>query len=237
MIALAEELTKDTDIQDRQNQEDEQERPDTETEAQEEAGLEDRPVKEYRIEDGILVEETPPPPEQPDRADRPEERPEDRSGDPEMPAPSETGKAGRRIAELERELAAARADFYNYRQRMARERQGLRRLGVEDTILSLIPVLDNLDRALSVPEDGSAKDVLVGVGMVQRQFLTILDELGVQVIPTRGELFDPSIHEAAGTEAVDDPEQDGRVLEELLRGYRTKERVLRVARVTVGRAE
>ena len=50
----------------------------------------------------------------------------------------------------------------------------MRRLIVDDTIVALLPVLDNLDRALAVPEDGSAKDVLVGVGMVRRQFPTVL---------------------------------------------------------------
>ena len=94
----------------------------------------------------------------------------------------------------------------------------------------------NLDRALTVPEDGSAKDVLVGVGMVRRQFLSTLEELGVRVIPTEGAPFDPALHDAVETVPVEDPEQDGRILEELTRGYRTDEKVLRASRVTVGKA-
>lgn len=119
---------------------------------------------------------------------------------------------------------------------MAKERQQIRRLVTDDTISSLLPVLDNLDRALTVPEDGSAKDVLVGVGMVRRQFLSTLEELGVRVIPTEGAPFDPALHDAVETVPVEDPEQDGRILEELTRGYRTDERVLRASRVTVGKA-
>lgn len=143
-----------------------------------------------------------------------------------------------RIAALEGELAAARADFYNYRQRVMKEKQEARRRAEEDVITALLPVLDNLDRALTAPEDGSAKDVLVGVRMVQRQFLSALEELGVSVIPAEGQRFDPNLHEAAGTAPVDDPEQDGAVVAEQLRGYRTKEgKVLRAARVMVGRAE
>ena len=175
-------------------------------------------VKEYVLEDGVLREEG--------------------EADPETvsPPPAEEGALGERVAELEGELAAARADFYNYRQRMAKERQQMRRLVTDDTISALLPVLDNLDRALTVPEDGSAKDVLVGVGMVRRQFLSTLEELGVRIIPTEGASFDPALHDAVETVPVEDPDLDGRILEELTRGYRTDERVLRASRVTVGKA-
>ena len=174
-------------------------------------------VKEYVLEDGVLREDGEAAPKT-------------------VPPPSEEGALEERVAELEGELAAARADFYNYRQRMAKERQQIRRLVTDDTISALLPVLDNLDRALAVPEDGSAKDVLVGVGMVRRQFLSTLEELGVRVIPTEGAPFDPALHDAVETVPVEDPEQDGRILEELTRGYRTDERVLRASRVTVGKA-
>ena len=175
-------------------------------------------VKEYVLEDGVLREEG--------------------EADPETvpSSPSEEGALRERIAELEGELATVRADFYNYRQRMAKERQQMRRLVTDDTIAALRPVLDNLDRALTVPEDGSAKDVLVGVGMVRRQFLSTLEELGVRIIPTEGASFDPALHDAVETVPVEDPELDGRILEEVTRGYRTDERVLRASRVTVGKA-
>lgn len=175
-------------------------------------------VKEYILEDGVLREEG---------GAAPETVPS---------SPSEESALKERVAELEGELAAARADFYNYRQRIAKERQQIRRLVTDDTISSLLPVLDNLDRALTVPEDGGAKDVLVGVGMVRRQFLSTLEELGVRVIPTEGAPFDPALHDAVETVPVEDPEQDGQILEELTRGYRTDERVLRASRVTVGKA-
>lgn len=184
-----------------------------------------RPVKEYSIgEDGVLVEETP----------EPEEK--GKEGEAAAPQPADEG-AERRVAELEQQLAVARADFYNYRQRVMRERQDLRRRATEDLIVSLLPVLDNLDRALSVPEDGSAKDILVGVKMVSRQFLSVLEETGVSVIPAKGERFDPALHEAVGTVPVEEAEEDGAVVDEQLRGYRTKARVLRPARVLVGKAE
>ncbi|MCL2767604.1 MAG: nucleotide exchange factor GrpE [Synergistaceae bacterium] len=144
-----------------------------------------------------------------------------------------------KILELQSELALERADYYNYRQRAEKEKTRLRALISESRVLDFIPVLDNLDRALSVPEDSTALDVLKGVKMVQRQFLSVLQELGVEVIVSikNGELFefDPLLHDAVGTEEVTDPDLDGKVVEELLKGYRTKERVLRPAQVKVGK--
>ena len=148
--------------------------------------------------------------------------------EPEAAEPDELEK-------LRNELAAARADFYNYRQRMVRDRQKTRQLMSEDLVSELLPVLDNLDRALCAPEDGSARDVLIGVRMVQNQFLSVLEGMGVTVVPTENEFFDPAVHEAVELESVDDPEQDNRVVAELLRGYRTPERVLRAAQVRVAR--
>jgi molecular chaperone GrpE (heat shock protein) len=139
------------------------------------------------------------------------------------------------IEELKNQLASARADLYNYRQRTERERVKALRSVALDRVGDFLPVLDNLDRALAVPENGTAKDVLVGVRMVQRQFLSVLENAGVTPIPAEGQLFDPALHDAIETEAVDDPGQDGRVLRELSRGYRSAERVLRVAQVRVGR--
>ena len=139
------------------------------------------------------------------------------------------------IEDLKNQLATARADLYNYRQRMERERVKNRKLIAEDKIADFLPVLDNLDRALSVPEEGSAKDVLIGVRMVQRQFLSILESSEVTVIPTEGCPFDPLMHDAVETEFVETPDQNGTILCEFMRGYRTPDRVLRPAQVRVGR--
>ena len=137
--------------------------------------------------------------------------------------------------ELKVELATARADLYNYRQRVDRDRGKMRKLIVEDTVGEFLPVLDNLDRALSVSEDVSAKDVLMGIRMVQRQFLSVLENADVVAIPAEGCPFDPMLHDAVETEFVEDPELDGVVLQELLRGYKASERVLRASQVRVGK--
>ena len=139
------------------------------------------------------------------------------------------------IESLTRQLKATTADFYNFRQRTTKERLETRKRATEEVILAMLPVLDNLDRALEAAGSEDAASILKGVEMVQRQFVGVLDGLGVSIIKTEGEKFDPLLHDAAGTEQVDSPELDGKVITERLKGYRTKERVLRPAQVTVGK--
>jgi len=146
-----------------------------------------------------------------------------------------------KVSGLQNELALARADFYNYRQRVEKEKTRMRVSISEDRILNFIPVLDNLDRALNVSNNSTVSDVLKGVKMVQRQFLNVLQELGVEVISVNENEdllkfeFDPILHDAVGMEEVTDPSLDGKIVGELLKGYRTKERVLRPSQVRVGR--
>ena len=139
------------------------------------------------------------------------------------------------IESLTRQLKATTADFYNFRQRTTKERLETRKRATEEVILAMLPVLDNLDRALEAAGSEDAASILKGVEMVQRQFVSVLDGLGVSIIKAEGEKFDPLLHDAAGTEQVDSPELDGKVITERLKGYRTKERVLRPAQVTVGK--
>ena len=185
-------------------------------------------VSEYILnEDGTFTkcETEKEPVEEPKETKEPEE--------PEEAAP----EVKKELDALKNELASARADFYNYRQRVARDKQKNRQLMTEDMVCELLPVLDNLDRALSTPETANAKDVLTGVRMVQKQFLSVLEGMGVTAIPAEGVAFDPAIHEAVEVESVSEPESDNAVLAELVRGYRTPERVLRAAHVRVGRHE
>ncbi|MBQ6972120.1 MAG: nucleotide exchange factor GrpE [Synergistaceae bacterium] len=149
-------------------------------------------------------------------------------------AQSETDKLKGEIESLKTEIKTVRADFFNFRQRTIKERTETRARAKEEAITAMLPVLDNLDRALSASTDDPA-GIIKGVEMVQRQFVNVLEGLGVSVIKTEGESFDPAIHDASGTEKVDSPELDGKITAELLRGYRTKDRVLRPAKVTVGK--
>ena len=136
---------------------------------------------------------------------------------------------------LKHDLAVVRADFYNFRQRTIKERSETRKHAVEDVIVAILPVLDNLDRALDAASTEDTASIVKGVDMVRRQFVGVLEMLGVSIIKAEGEKFDPALHDAAGTEKVDDPDLDGKVITERLKGYRTKDRVLRPAQVVVGK--
>ena len=147
---------------------------------------------------------------------------------------SESEDLEAKIKELEHDLAVVRADFYNFRQRTIKERQETRQRAKEDAIIEFLPVLDNLDRALSAVSEDPA-NIIKGVEMVHRQFINALENLGVSEIKAKGEIFDPALHNATGTESVEDSELDGKVINVMLGGWRTKDRVLRPAQVTVGK--
>lgn len=140
-----------------------------------------------------------------------------------------------RIKELEHDLAVCRADSYNYRQRVIKERSETRKRSQEEVIIAILPVLDNLNRAIESAHLDDGTNILTGVEMVQRQFINVLEGFGVSMIKAEGEVFDPALHDASGTEEVDDDTLDGKVITERLKGYRTKEKVLRPAQVTVGK--
>ncbi|MBQ6772507.1 MAG: nucleotide exchange factor GrpE [Synergistaceae bacterium] len=155
----------------------------------------------------------------------------------ESPDSNSSSELEEKIKSLEHDLAVARADFYNYRQRAIKERNETRKRASEDVIIAILPVLDNLDRALDAAHHGDANNILSGVEMVQRQFISVLEGLGVSAIKSQGEKFDPALHDASGTELVNDPELEGKVITERLKGYRTSERVLRPSQVTVGKID
>lgn len=129
-------------------------------------------------------------------------------------------------------LARMQAEFDNARKRAAKEQQDFRDYALVDTIKSIIPVLDSFDRALQTsPKDSEFHS---GMELIQKQLVDALSKLGVKPISAKGEQFDPRYHEAiemVDTEDVD----DHKVLEELQRGYRLKDRLLRPAMVKVAR--
>lgn len=130
-------------------------------------------------------------------------------------------------------LARVQAEFDNYRKRQAREQQDYRDYALSDALKSLLPVVDSFDRALAAPAT-TAADFRAGLELINRQFHDSLAKLGVQPIKAQGEAFDPNLHQAV--QMVDTSEaEDNHVLEELQRGYKIKDRLLRPAMVRVAR--
>lgn len=162
--------------------------------------------------------------------------------DDENPSPEQpVAKAGA-VSEVEKlkaerdtlldRLARLQAEFDNARKRAVREQLDFREFAAADVIKSMLPALDSFERALKTP--GGSDEFRGGIELIYRQFQDALQKIGVQPIPAVGQVFDPRVHEAI--EMVDTTEvADHQVLDELQRGYKYKERLLRPAMVRVAR--
>jgi molecular chaperone GrpE len=127
-------------------------------------------------------------------------------------------------------LARLQAEFDNARKREARERNEFRDFAVAGAVEQFLPVLDNFQLALK--STGSAEQLRTGVELIVKQMEEALRSLNVQPVETVGAIFDPRVHEAL--EMVEKPDlPDHQVFEEVRRGYRIKERLLRPALVRV----
>ena len=149
------------------------------------------------------------------------------------PSPAEpaTGAPDERDARYLR-LAA---DFENFKRRKAQEITDVRRYESEDAALAMLPVLDNLRRAVEHAGEAGAEEFFVsGLQLVVREFETALERIGVVPVPAVGERFDPTMHDAIAAEESDDVDEDT-VIAELVPGYRLHDRLLRPAIVRVVR--
>jgi len=142
------------------------------------------------------------------------------------------------VKDLRDSLARRQADFENYRKRMERERSETYSRVVVDIAAKLLPVLDNLKRALETEasveasESDEFRHFLSGVDLIYKQLGGVLDALGVKAVPAEGELFDPHLHEAVVTEPTDDYEPDT-VMQEIVRGFKVGDKLIRPALVKV----
>ncbi len=147
-----------------------------------------------------------------------------------------------RVAELEQAYEEQRnlylrtlADFQNYRRRQHEEMERQRGLLLESVMTELLPILDNFERALQAAEATRELEPLIeGVRMTERQIKAVLARYDIHPIIALGQPFDPNLHEAIQrVETVD--YEDGIVIDEVERGYRLGERVLRPSRVIVAK--
>lgn len=142
------------------------------------------------------------------------------------------------VKDLKDGLARRQADFENYRKRMERERGDTYNRIVADIAAKLLPVLDNLKRALETEasieasESDEFRHFLSGVDLIYKQLNGVLDALGVKPILAEGEHFNPHLHEAVVTEPTDEFEPDT-VIQEIVRGYRLGDKLIRPSLVKV----
>ena len=137
-------------------------------------------------------------------------------------------KAGRE--QLVDRLARLQAEFDNARKRQEREKLEFRDYATGNVVEQFLPVIDNF--ALAMNANASAEQLRTGVELIVKQMDEILRGLNVQAVPTVGQQFDPRLHEALGTVERDDV-PDHAVVDEIRKGYRIRERLLRPALVRI----
>jgi len=151
---------------------------------------------------------------------------------PQAPATDELSKLKSERDTLFDRLARLQAEFDNFRKRQAKENADFRDYALTNAIRELLPILDSLDRALQTEPEG--EHFRKGVELIDKQFHDALARLGVEPIEAKGQPFDPNLHQAI--QMVESSEVDeNHVVNELQRGYRIKDRLLRPAMVTVSK--
>ena len=134
-------------------------------------------------------------------------------------------------------LLRTTADLENFKKRAAREKQEAIRFANEGLIEKLVPVLDNFDMALAAAQGStgeSAQSLQTGIAMIYQQLRSVLTDAGLEEITAAGQKFDPNWHEAVSQQESSEV-PDGQVLQQLRKGYKLRERLLRPATVIVAK--
>lgn len=134
--------------------------------------------------------------------------------------------------DLQERFLRSVAELDNFKKRVRREQGDAARYAVEPLVRDLVPVVDNLERALAHAEGGAGNPLVEGVSLVLKSLLDVLKQHGVKTIEAAaGEVFDPNLHEAVERREVDG--EPNRIVQLWQRGYQLHDRLLRPARVTV----
>lgn len=153
---------------------------------------------------------------------------------------TETNAHEEEIASLTKEVdewknryLRAQADIENLRRRTKEEKEKALKYSTQSLMEALLPVIDNFERALNIEaKSEEASSILEGVHMVYEQLLSALEKEGMEVIPAKGEIFDPHVHQAV-MQVEEEEFASGEIVEELQKGYKLKDRVLRPSMVKV----
>ena len=147
-----------------------------------------------------------------------------------------------KIAQLEaalehekKEYLFLMADFENFRKRKLKEKADLIKNGAESAMRDLLPVVDDLERALdAINKGGDLESLKEGVDLIYNKFVKYLESQHVTAIDSTGKDFDTDIHDAVTTFPAPDPSMKGKVIDTTIKGYMINDKVLRHAKVVVG---
>lgn len=136
--------------------------------------------------------------------------------------------------EVYQRLLRVQAEFDNFKKRSQKEKEQERKYKSEDLAKDILPVLDNFERALQVEQTEETKNLIEGITMVYRELESALEKNEIEAIETVGKEFDPNVHHAV-MQVKDEEIESNHVVEELQKGYRLKDRVIRPAMVKVNK--
>lgn len=147
----------------------------------------------------------------------------------------ELDEANEKILTLEDKYLRQVAEFDNYRKRTIKEKAELIKNGGERAIESILPVLDDFERAIqNMSKDENATEMLTGIELIYNKFIGILKQNGLEKIETEGKNFDTDFHEAIAMIPTPDESMKGKVLDCVQTGYTLNDKVIRHAKVAVG---
>ncbi|MEO1514440.1 MAG: nucleotide exchange factor GrpE [Bacteroidota bacterium] len=140
------------------------------------------------------------------------------------------------VSELKDKYIRLVAEFDNYKKRTVRERLDLMATAAQDTLAALLPVLDDFDRAKKNAEDENSKEPFSeGVMLVYNKLYGALQQRGLEPMESNGEAFDPEFHEAITEIPAPSDDMKGKVIDTVEKGYKLKEKIIRYAKVVVGK--
>lgn len=156
---------------------------------------------------------------------------------------SKKDKQADRIVELEQELGESKdkflrlfAEFDNFKKRTAKERIDFRATASLDTLQAFLPVMDDFDRAKKVAEaDGNDEVFSEGVTLVYQKLKSVLTSKGIKAMESTGETFDPELHEAITEIPAPSEEMKGKIIDTIEQGYYLNDKIVKYARVVVGK--
>lgn len=151
---------------------------------------------------------------------------------PEESAPERDEEELKLAREYLAQMQMLQADFQNYKKRVEKERLELGKFIKAEFIRKLLPVIDDFERFV---ESHADSDVISGFNLIHDKLLQMLKTEGLEQITAKGQAFDPNLHDALMTEAVENADDDGKVMEEWEKGYFFQGNLIRAAKVKVGK--
>jgi molecular chaperone GrpE len=140
------------------------------------------------------------------------------------------------LGELKDKYLRLYAEFDNYKKRTVKEKIDMMKTAAQDTVSALLPVLDDFDRAkVNAEKEDTKEEFSEGVRLVYQKLYNVLKQKGLEPMETNGQVFDPELHEAFTEIPAPTEDMKGKVVDTIERGYRLNDRIIRHAKVVVGK--